>query len=167
LTSRRSPDPSTPDHHDNHKQPNPSDPLTSASIERIFVVFDRRAFDELDGVFHPDYVDHTPMGDLRGVPAFKEYLKTWLDALPDARFELSNVIVDGDLAAWQVRQTGTHTGPLMGIPPTGRSVEVLAVHMGRLSEDGRPLEHWTGNDMMALMQQLGLVPEMAGATAAA
>jgi predicted ester cyclase len=135
-------------------------------IERIFDVFNRRALDELDELFHPDYVDHTPMGDLHGVPAFKEYVKGWMDAFPDGRFELSNIIVEGDLAAWQPRFTGTNTGPLMGMPPTGKPVDVLGLHMGRLSEDGRPIEHWVGNDMLLMMQQLGMVPEMTAAPAA-
>jgi predicted ester cyclase len=135
-------------------------------IEDVFEIFNRRALDELDGVFHPDYVDHTPTGDLHGVPEFKAYLETWLAAFPDARFEISNVIVEGDMAAWQAHMTGTHTGPLMAIPPTGRSVDVTGLHMGRLSPDGRPLEHWIGNEMLELMQQLGLVPDMAGAPAA-
>jgi predicted ester cyclase len=88
-----------------------------------------RALDELDEIFHPDYVDHTPMGDLQGVPAFKEYVKGWLDAFPDAKFELSNIIVEGDLAAWQPRFSGTNTGSLMGMPPTGKAVDVLGLHM--------------------------------------
>jgi predicted ester cyclase len=137
-----------------------------AQIERIFDIFNRRALDELDGIFHPDYVDHSPMGDVHGVPAFKEFLGTWLSAFPDARFEVSNIIVEGSLAAWQARLTGTHTGSLMGMPPTGKAVDVAAVHMGRLSDDERPIEHWTGNDMISLLQQLGIVPEMAGAPAA-
>jgi predicted ester cyclase len=137
-----------------------------AQIERVFDALNRRALDELDDIFHPDYVGHTPMGDLEGVPAFKEWAKRWLDAFPDAEFGISNVIVEGDLAAWQPRFGGTNTGPLMGMPPTGRKVDVVGLHMGRLSEDGRPIEHWDGNDMLLLMQQLGLVPEMAGAPAA-
>ena len=136
-------------------------------IERIFDAFNRRAFDELDGIFHPDYVDHTPMGDLVGIPAFKEYVKGWLDAFPDGKFELSNVIVEGELAAWQPRFTGTNTGSLMGMPPTGKPVDVLGLHMGRLSDDGRPIEHWVGNDVLMMMQQLGIAPQMAGEAAAA
>jgi predicted ester cyclase len=137
-----------------------------AQIERVFDALNRRALDELDDIFHPDYVDHTPMGDLEGVPAFKAWAKGWLDAFPDAEFGISNIIVEGDLAAWQPRFSGTNTGPLMGMPPTGRRVDVVGLHMGRLSEDGRPIEHWDGNDMLLLMQRLGLVPEMSGAPAA-
>jgi predicted ester cyclase len=105
------------------------------------------------------------MGDLHGVAAFKEYLQSWLAAFPDARFSVSNIIVEGDYAAWQAHLEGTNTGPLMGMPPTGKHVEVSGVQMGRLSDDERPIEHWTGNDMIVLMQQLGLVPDMAGAPA--
>jgi predicted ester cyclase len=137
-----------------------------AQIERIFDAFNRRAFDELDEIFHPDYVDHTPMGDLQGVPAFKEYVQGWLNAFPDGKFELSNIIVEGDLAAWQPRFMGTNTGSLMGMPATGKSIDVLGLHMGRLSDDGRPIEHWVGNDVLLMMQQLGLAPDMAAASAA-
>jgi len=130
-----------------------------AQIERIFDIFNRRAFDELDAVFHPDYVDHTPLGDLRGVAAFKDYVKEWLEAFPDGRFEVSNIIVEGDLAAWQPRFVGTNTGSLMGMPATGKSVDVTGLHMGRLGDDDRPIEHWIGNDMLLTMQQLGIVPD--------
>jgi predicted ester cyclase len=136
-----------------------------ATIERIYDAFNRRALDELDGLFHPDYVDHSPQGEIRGVPMFREYLKSWLDAFPDGRFELSHVIVEEDLAAWQSHFTGTNTGSLMGMPPTGRRVQTRGVDMGRMSDDGRALEHWSGNEMGELMQQLGLMPEAAEAPA--
>jgi predicted ester cyclase len=130
-------------------------------IVHIFDIFNRRALDELDTIFHSDYVDHSPMGDFRGVPAFKQLLTTWLSAFPDAHFEVSDIIVEGPMAAWRARFTGTNTGSLNGMPPTGKQVDVPAVHMGRLADDGRPIEHWTGNDMVILLQQLGVVPSLA------
>src|SRR5438067_3615492 len=115
-----------------------------AQIERIFDVFNRRALDELDEIFHPDYVDHSPEGDVHGVPAFKEAIQAWIAAFPDAQFGATHIIVEGDLAAWQATFTGTNTGSLMGMPPTGKRVDVVGLHMGRISEDGRPIEHWMG-----------------------
>jgi predicted ester cyclase len=88
-------------------------------------------------------------------------LTTWLSAFPDAHFEVSDIIVEGPMAAWRARFTGTNTGSLNGMPPTGKQVDVPAVHMGRLADDGRPIEHWTGNDMVILLQQLGVVPSLA------
>jgi predicted ester cyclase len=136
-----------------------------AQIDAGFDVFNRRALDELDTLFHPDYLDHTPMGDLHGVAAFKQFLTGWLDAFPDAHFSVSDVIVEGQTAAWLSRLTGVNTGSLMGMPPTGKAVDITAVHYGRLSDDDRPIEHWTGNDMIVMMQQLGLMPAMAAPVA--
>jgi predicted ester cyclase len=141
------------------------DQVLKSQIEQIYDALQRRAYDELDGIFHPDYVEHTPMGDFRGVAAFKEYVKGWLDAFPDATFELSIIIGEGDFAAWQARLVGTHTSPLLGLPPTGKPIDVVAVSMGRRSADGRPIEHWTGNDMLMIMQQLGFAPELPGTAA--
>jgi predicted ester cyclase len=129
-----------------------------AQIEQIFDCFNRRDLDALAGIFHPDYVDHSPMGDIHGVPAFTEFVGGWLDAFPDCRFELSNIIVEGDLAAWQARFTGTNSGSMMGMPATGKRVDVTSIEMGRLGSDDRPIEHWTGNVQLMLLQQLGLEP---------
>jgi predicted ester cyclase len=132
-------------------------------IVRIFDILNRRELDELDAIFDASYVDHSPMGELCGVEPFKQMLGSWLAAFPDSRFEVSNIVVDGDLAAWQARFTGTNSGSLAGMPATGKAVDVLAVHMGRINEEGRPIEHWTGNDMLAMLQQLGLAPSLAPA----
>jgi predicted ester cyclase len=136
------------------------DAQKTAQIERIFDIFNRKALDELDSIFHPDYVDHSPMGDVQGIDAFKQLVSVWLAAFPDAHYECYSIIVDGPVAAWRARFRGTNSGSLMGMPPTGKSVDVESVHMGRLADDDRPIEHWTGNDMLLMLQQLGLAPEM-------
>ena len=134
-------------------------------ILRIFDVFNRHDIDGLDEFFGPDYIDHSPWGDLPGGRPFKELVSGWLEAFPDAHFEVSNIIVEGDWAAWQTRFTGTNTGSLLGMPPTGKSVDALQVHMGRLNAEGKPGEHWTGNDVLAVMTQLGVIPDLAPAPA--
>jgi steroid delta-isomerase-like uncharacterized protein len=137
-----------------------------AMIERINDMFNRRAYDEVEALFREDYVDHSPIGEIRGSAAFRQQLEMIMSAFPDAHFEVSNVIVEGDTAAWQARLTGTNTGSFAGMPATGKPIDVTSVHMGRLGDDGRPLEHWTGNDMLQLLQQLGVVPAMEPAPAA-
>jgi predicted ester cyclase len=150
-----------------------------ARIEEIFDHFNRRDLDRIDGILHPDYVGHLRWGDIRGIPALKEFVQTcWLNPFPDAWFEVSNIVVDGDLAAWQVRFTGTNTvgiapacltglpsahaallqWSLMGMPPTGATVDVVNLHIGRLGERDRLIEHWTANDHLAIL------PHAAGRT---
>lgn len=52
---------------------------------------------------------------------------------------------------------GTQTGDLMGIPPTGRFVNVLAIIIDQFA-DGKIIESWRLFDQMGMMQQLGLTP---------
>jgi predicted ester cyclase len=157
-----------------------------ARIERIFDHVNSRDLNGLDDVLHPDYLDHTPWGELQGVHAFKEFMQVcWLNPFPDAWFEVSNILIDGDLAAWQTRFTGINSGgfapaclaalpstqaalmqwSLMGMPPTGSSVDVVGLHIARLGDRDRPIERWTGNDQLAMIQQLGLIPNISTALA--
>ncbi|HKN53869.1 MAG TPA: ester cyclase [Amycolatopsis sp.] len=88
----------------------------------------RRMFDEVinegnldaaDDYFAEDFVDHGPMGEMHGVPAFKEMVVMWRAAVPDVHCTVENVFSEGDMAGWLVRVTGTHTGEMMGSRPAG------------------------------------------------
>jgi len=46
----------------------------------------------------------------------------------------------------------------MGMPATGKGVDVQLIDIMRFGDDGRVHEHWGVMDQMTLMQQLGLVP---------
>ncbi len=132
-------------------------------IERIFEeVFNQKRLEVIDELFAQDYVEHHPvMGDLHGREAFKELCRQWFRAFPDMKNTISDIVIDGDLAYWKARFTGTHTGELNGIPPTGKRIDILGINKG-IKRNGQAVEHWTGNDFAQMMQQLGLMPEMPG-----
>jgi predicted ester cyclase len=128
--------------------------------------FLRRLFDEVinegrievvDELVAEDYVDHGPMGDLRGREGFKAMVTTWRSAVPDVHCEIDHVIEDGDTVAWLVRTTGTHTGDGLGFPPTGKRFETVSANLGRL-EHGRAVEHWAEQGMMQMLLQVGVLP---------
>ena len=52
---------------------------------------------------------------------------------------------------------GTHQGPFMGMPPTGKQAAVDVIDIFRI-EDGKIAEHWAVTDMLGLMKQLGMIP---------
>ncbi len=54
--------------------------------------------------------------------------------------------------------TGTHEGELMGMPPTGKSIDVQFIDIIRLGDDGLAREHWGVFDVMAMMQQSARSP---------
>ena len=77
--------------------------------------------------------------------------------MPDLRFTLENIIIEGDLAAFQWTMSGTNTGPYLGRPASGNAVTIAGMNMERLV-NGKIVEHWSYPDKLALMQQLGAIP---------
>ena len=53
--------------------------------------------------------------------------------------------------------SATNTGPVMGMPPTGKLVHVTGVNVARFVE-GKIAESWFNFDMLTLLQQLGAIP---------
>jgi predicted ester cyclase len=77
-------------------------------------------------------------------------------AFPDLRMVREDVVASGDKVVARVRATGTHKGELMGMPATGKSVDVQLIDIMRFDDDGLVAEHWGVVDMLAMMQQLGV-----------
>jgi predicted ester cyclase len=104
-----------------------------ALVERLFDdVINRGNLELADELFASDYVDHGPMGEMRGIEAFKEVVRMWRAAVPHVHCAIENWFESGEMAAWNVHVTGTHAGEMMGIPATGRSFEYVTPNIGAL-----------------------------------
>ena len=79
-------------------------------------------------------------------------------AFPDNRHEVEEVIAEGESVVLRCTLTGMHEGEFMGIPPTGRRIEVNEIHIYRL-EDGKAVEHRAGRDDLGAMRQLGVIAD--------
>ena len=79
-------------------------------------------------------------------------------AFPDNRHEVEDLLAEGDQVMARVRLTGTHDGPFMGIPPTGRRIEVGEIHV-YLLRDGKAIEHRVGRDDLGALRQLGVIAD--------
>jgi steroid delta-isomerase-like uncharacterized protein len=106
-----------------------------------------------------DFVEHE---ELPGIAPTKEgvleYFRTLLSAFPDMRMDVEDLIAAGDRAVARVKVVATHQGEFMGVPPTGRRVEMQLVDIMGFDEAGLVREHWGVADMLSLMQQIGAVP---------
>ena len=102
---------------------------------------------------------------LRGRAAIRDSVAGYLAAFPDLHVDFGEPIVSGNRAAQEWKVTGTNDGELLGIPPTGKSATTYGCATAELGEDG--LIHRGGNywNVAGLMQQLGALPETAGAPA--
>ena len=88
----------------------------------------------------------------------KQMFRMYLTAFPDLRMETEDMLVSGDKVVARVRATGTHQGEFMGMPATGKSVDVQVIDIMRFGEDGLVREHWGLFDALGMMQQLGAIP---------
>lgn len=76
---------------------------------------------------------------------------------PFPKYELvaDDFICEEDKVVVRARFMGTHKGDLMGIPPTGKSVEVPFSVIYKVDQD-KISKSWLFLDQMELMNQLGL-----------
>jgi steroid delta-isomerase-like uncharacterized protein len=116
-------------------------------------------------LFTEDFVDHE---DFPGVTPDRDGVAQWLAIMHSAFSGLTMTAQDTvgrhGTAAARVRMTGKHTGAFLGVPATGRDVDVEAVDLVKLDAEGRCREHWGVLDVMGLLNQLGAIPAQAPAT---
>ena len=110
----------------------------------------------IDAIVTPNFKHYvSPIAAPLNLEAHKKRLAGFFAAFPDLRFEISELVAEGDRVAWRLTSRGTHQGPLPGIPPTGKKFVGLAYAFIRI-EDGKILEYWGGPDTWITLQQLGV-----------
>lgn len=106
-----------------------------------------------------DFVEHEELPGLSpGKDGVLELFRAYGVAFPDLRMEVLDLLASGDKTVARVKATGTQEGEFMGLPPSGRAVEVQLIDIMRF-EDGLVAEHWGVMDMLSMLQQLGAVPD--------
>lgn len=114
----------------------------------------------LDELVADDFVEHEEMPGLpEGKAGLHEFVTGLRAAFPDLSVETLAVVAEGDEVWCHSRCTGTHRGEFAGVPATGRAVSITMIDRIRV-RDGKVVEHWGVTDELALMTQLGVVPEM-------
>lgn len=110
------------------------------------------------------FVEHEELPGLeRSKEGVKQLFRMYRAAFPDLRMEAEDVLVSGDKVVARARATGTHQGEFMGVPATGKRLDVQLIDIIRFGEDGLALEHWGVLDALGMMQQLGAIPAPAAA----
>lgn len=128
-----------------------------AAVRRFRAALNARNLEEAFGVFAPDAILHVAGApDPLTLDDFAKFLRVVLGAFSGARSTVEDVIAEGSKVVTRITFRGTHTGDMMGIPPTGRSVTVTETIIDQFV-DGRIVESWRLFDQLAMMQQLGVL----------
>jgi predicted ester cyclase len=112
----------------------------------------------VDELIGEDLVDHLDLPGLEGSgrDRYRASVLMMRTAFPDFRNPIDFVVAEDDIAVSYGRMTGHNTGELMGLPPTGRAIDLVTMGALRFS-DGWAVERWGVADNMVMMEQLGLL----------
>lgn len=131
----------------------------AATLRRFYALISAGDIDGFGALLADDFVEHEETPGLAPTrEGVLEFFRMYRTAFPDLRMEPADVLTSGDKVVARVRVTGTHRGVLMGMPATGKSVDVQLIDIIRFGDDGLAHEHWGVVDALAMMQQLGAVP---------
>lgn len=125
-------------------------------------MYDRINAHDVDGFcdhLAGDFVEHEVVPGLEPTKeGVRQFFSHYMQGFPDLRFESQDMLSSGDKVVARFRVTGTHEGEFMGMPATGRRVDVEGIDIVRFADDGPAVEHWGVFDALGMMQQLGAIP---------
>jgi steroid delta-isomerase-like uncharacterized protein len=132
----------------------------ASTMSRLYELLSAGDIDGFGDLIAEDFVEHEETPGLEpSKEGVKQLFRMYRAAFPDLRMEAEDILASGDKVVARVRGTGTHQGEFMGISATGKSVDVQLIDIIRFGDDGLAHEHWGVFDALAMMQQLGAIPE--------
>jgi len=107
-----------------------------------------------------DFVEHEETPGFEPTrEGVKQLFIMYKAAFPDLHMDAEEILASGDKTVARVKASGTQNGEFMGIPASGKSVEVQLIDIMRFDDAGLVCEHWGVMDMLSMLQQLGAIPD--------
>jgi steroid delta-isomerase-like uncharacterized protein len=131
-----------------------------AAVRDCFAQASQGNFEALHSIVSPDYVLHPD--EVHGPDGLAELVQGYRSGLSDLKVTIDQQFTEGDYVATRTTVRGRHDGDLMGAPATGREVEFSGLTVSRC-RDGKIEEEWELIDAVALLRQVGVLPELAEA----
>jgi steroid delta-isomerase-like uncharacterized protein len=141
-----------------HNNPNKQTPNKQIVYRLYEEVFNRQEAAAIDQLIAPDIIVHDPMiGEMHGIDAFRQFAALFIAGFPQQHTTVELLVEEGDLVAALHTHTGVNAGPFMGLPPTGRAIQVRGIELLRVI-NGKITELWRHDDDAGLLRQLGIIP---------
>jgi len=101
------------------------------------------------------FINHsTPAGADNGpngmINTFNNILRP---AMPDMKVMIYEQVAEADLVTTRKNISGTHSGTLLGLAPTGHKISIDVIDIVRI-KNGKYLEHWGVNTLPAVLTEL-------------
>lgn len=136
-----------------------------ATVIRVHSELSKGNLAIFDEVLSHNYIRHCQAmspeyQELRGTEVFKAFMADFLKAAPDVNDSILFLMAENNMVAYVTNMTGTQTGVMGGLPPSGKKFEVTNIVIHRFS-NGKIAETWVSWDNVAMLTQLGLFPPSA------
>ncbi len=109
----------------------------------------------LDTAYAPEIVLHT-VPEIKGIAGAKAYYANFVTGFSNRKFIVKDMYASGDKVTkyWQFK--GTHTGDFMGIPASGKTVDIEGCTIAKMV-NGKIVEERDFMDNMSFLTQLGVL----------
>ena len=136
----------------------PGDPEANKAIVQRMIdeVMNLQNMGVVDEVFADDYLMHDPAWpmEVKGPEGFKQWAGAMFEPyFSDSHIAAEDIFAEEDRVVVRWTWSGIHAGEFMGIPPTGRRINVTGTSIHRFA-DGKFVESWVSYDSLGMMQQL-------------
>ena len=124
-------------------------------------VYTKKNLAAIEEFIAPNHIDHSAAaaGLPVGAEGSRQAIGMMLTGFPDLHVTVEDMIAEGDKAVVRMTMRGTQQGAFGSISPTGKQVAVSTIDIVRI-EGGKIAEEWGIDDMLGMLQQLGVVPSM-------
>jgi steroid delta-isomerase-like uncharacterized protein len=136
-------------------------PPTQASngelVRWAFEMLNERDVKPLKQFWTDATVERFPDKTCRGAEEIAAYFEDAFAAIPDFHMDVVALVEQGDDVFVHWHLTGTHSGPIMGIEPTGQALAIDGIDHFVL-RDGKVVSNFVVFDQMQYARQLGMMP---------
>ncbi len=115
-------------------------------------VFNKHNLEAVPRFWKDSYIQHNPLVK-QGAKGFTEFFKEFINAFPDLKYEIFQIISEGDRVVVYGRFYGTMRNDWNGIKAKGQRIDFNAIDIYRI-EDNKLAEHWDVMDLHTMFQQL-------------
>jgi predicted ester cyclase len=130
---------------------------TRAIARQVMERLDQRDLDGVYSYYEPSATFYGWAPQPLDTAGNRQAMTALLEAFPDSRFLIEDLIVSGDTAAIRHRFQGTQRGEYQNIPATGKRVDITGIVILKV-KNGKVVEGYLNADSLGLLQQLGVIP---------
>lgn len=134
--------------------------MTTAANKQLAVRYNKEVIEMgnmevLKQITAPDYINHSaPEGMPTGIDGLIYFFTGIIHtAFTSVQVNVLDMVAEGNKVATRKEIVGVHTGSLMGIPATGKTISISVIDILTI-ENNLIVGHWGENNFMAVVQSL-------------